>query len=238
MTFKNTLHLGTIFSVLLFTLIAKPIWAEENYDEEDVLAEEETVTDPPPQPARPVNKKKAPPQKRKFVTDHPERSDAGIFHVGFALGGNFYMEPSFTTDAAGARTFDDTYHRDFGFQGGVYFDYDYSQLEENIPLGLRGFVGYKYILNTTHAFSIDGMVRRMFNFSEKAAFGLGVGASAAIWLRTETATSDEETLFLPSILIGAGFEFQPFMVDFKWLLNRIGSDSTIMGFELYFGVRL
>lgn len=235
MTKSKALHLGILLSFLAFTL-ASPVLAEEDYTEDEVL-EEETVQPPPAKAAQPKPKKNS--QKRKFVTDHPERSDAGIFHVGFAVGGNFYMEPEFALDAStGAKVFADNYTKDFGFQGGAYFDYDYSQLDENIPLGLRGFVGYKYILNTTHAFSIDGMVRRMFNFSEKVAFGLGVGGSAAIWFRQESDTSDEETLFLPSLLIGAGFEFEPFMVDFKWLVNRIGSESTIMGFELYFGVRL
>ena len=96
-------------------------------------------------------------ERRKFITDHPDRIDAGIFYVAAAIGGNFYTEPRFT--AAGAPSGD--YFNDFGFQGGVYFDYDYSQLTENVPLALRGFVGYKYILNSVHCFSFDGMVRRM-----------------------------------------------------------------------------
>ena len=65
-----------------------------------------------------------------------------------------------------------------------------------------------------------------------------MGASAAIWYRTNTAASNEQIIFLPSVILGAGFEFNPFMVDFKWLINRFGQDTTITGLELYFGFRL
>lgn len=174
-------------------------------------------------------------EKRKFVTDHPERSDAGVFHTAFAVGGNFYIEPE-TTDG---RTETGNYFRDPGFQLGAYFDYDYSELDENIPLALRGMVGYKYVLASVHVFSFDGMVRRMFKWSEKVGFGLGAGASAAVWYRFITATSKvEEFLVLPSMILGAGFEFDPFMVDFKWLINAIGENKVTMGFEIYFGLRL
>src|SRR5438067_882287 len=53
-----------------------------------------------------------------------------------------------------------------------------------------------------------------------------------------TTPAEEEIIFLPSAILGFGFEYEPFMVDFKWLLNRFGQDSTITGFELYFGFRL
>jgi hypothetical protein len=66
-----------------------------------------------------------------------------------------------------------------------------------------------------------------------------MGGSAAVWYRPQSSSApNEEVIFLPSLLLGAGFEFNPFMVDFKWLINRVGADSTIMGFELYFGFRI
>ncbi len=189
----------------------------------------------PARAAQPSTTSRTMSDKRKYFTDDTPRSDAGVFHVGFAGGGNFYTEPVINR-TTGAPTGD--YYKDFGFQAGVYFDHDYSELDENIPLMLRGMIGYKYILSTVHVFSFDGMVRRMFRFSEKASFGLGVGASAAMWYRAATNTSPtEEILFLPTILIGGGFEFNPFMADIKWAINRIGT-NTIMGFELYFGFRL
>lgn len=175
-------------------------------------------------------------RSRKFFNDDSKRVDAGVFHVGFAAGGNFYTEPQ-VSKPDNIPTGE--YFKDFGFQAGIYFDHDYSELEQNIPLMLRGMVGYKYILSSVHVFTFDGMVRRMFRFSEHASFGLGVGGSAAIWYRTSIdASADEEIIFLPSFVVGAGFEFDPFMVDFKWLINRFGADSTITGFELYFGFRL
>ncbi len=174
--------------------------------------------------------------RRLFVTEDQEpRSDAGIFHAGFALGGNFYVEPKVSKTT---REPTGDYYKDFGFQAGVYFDYDYSELEENIPLGLRGMVGYKYILNSVHVFAFDGAVRRMFRMAENTSFGLGIGGSAAVWYRVGSDTADEEVLFLPSFLITAGFEFNPFMVDIKWLINRFGQDSTITGVELSVGVRI
>ena len=133
---------------------------------------------------------------------------------------------------------------DFGFQGGAYFDYDYSELPQNIPLDLRAMIGYKNVHSGTHVFALDGMVRMMFRFSEKADFGLGFGGSAAVWYRPENTNaangpiSAEEIVFLPSLLLGAGFDFTPLMVDFKVLINKIGQDATRMGFELYFGFRL
>ena len=149
------------------------------------------------------------------------------------------MEPKLTADSAGKKVTNGEYFKDFGFQAGVFFDYDYSEMDVNIPLGLRGMVGYKYILNSVHVFSFDGVVRHMWRFSETASFGAGLGGSAAVWYRSITASSpDEEIVFLPSFVVTAGFDFTPFMVDFKWLINRIGGDNTIMGFELYFGFRL
>lgn len=203
-------------------------------EDDDSSDTEEAESPPPPQPARPRRKVK--PSDRHYFTDQTPRTDAGIFHVGFAVGGNFYLEPQFdaTTGSATGNSF-----KDFGFQGGVYFDYDYSELAENIPLMLRGMIGYKYILNSIHIGAFDGMVRYMLRFSESASMGIGFGGSAAVWYRAQGDLSpNEEVIFLPSLLVGAGFEFNPFMVDFKWLINRIGANSTIMGWELYFGFRL
>lgn len=176
------------------------------------------------------------PQPRKYFVPDTERTDAGIFHVGFAAGGNFYVEPRLSnTDRAPTGD----YFKDFGFQAGVYFDYDYSALTENVPLSLRGMIGYKYILNSVNVFDFDAMVRYMMRFSDNATFGLGVGASSAVWYRVDNPpVSTQEIIFLPSFILGAGFEYNPFMVDFKWLINRIGSDSSIYGLELYFGLRL
>jgi hypothetical protein len=191
------------------------------------------------QPARPTRQSsggnRTRGEKRKYFTDDSPRSDAGVFHVGFAAGGNFYIEPRINL-STGVATGD--FFKDFGFQAGVYFDHDYSELDENIPLMLRGMVGYKYVLSSVHVFSFDGMVRHMFRLSDKASLGVGIGASGAVWYRTASTNSNEEILFLPTVLIGAGFEFNPFMVDFKWALNRVGGENTIMGFELYFGFRL
>ena len=150
---------------------------------------------------------------------------------------NFYIEPKISASTK-APTGD--YFKDFGFQAGVYFDYDYSALEENIPLALRGMFGYKYILSSVHVFAFDAMVRRMFRFSEKSTFGLGFGGSAALWFRPESKVAPlaaEEIIFLPSLVLGAGFEFNPVFVDYKLLLNRIGQNATILGMELYAGVR-
>jgi len=197
---------------------------------------DDIVDQRPTESPRPIVPPKKNRERRRYVTDHPERSDAGIFHVAAAVGGNFYVEPTVTYPS---RVPTGNYAKDFGFQAGAYFDYDYSQMDENIPLALRGFVGYKYILRSIHVFSFDGMVRRMFQFSEKTSFGIGMGASTALWFRAVTDISPEEEIaFLPSLLIGAGFEFNPFMIDFKWMINRFATDATITGFELYFGVRL
>jgi hypothetical protein len=170
-----------------------------------------------------------------------DRVDAGVFHVGFAAGGNFYFEPQVYPQGspqAGQPTGD--YFKDFGFQAGLYFDYDYSEAAENVPLALRGMIGYKYILSSTNVFAFDAMIRRMFRFSEVATFGLGFGASAAVWYRVAQVNpaASEEIIFLPSLLVGFGFEYNPFMVDFKWLINKIGQNATITGVELYFGFRL
>ncbi len=212
---------------------------EDPYSDPQGKKKEETRNPPPQQPAEgaKAQSSRTKPGNRKFFTDDSPRTDAGVFHVGFAFGGNFYFEPEYdqtTTPPVPNGNF----YKDFGFQAGVYFDHDYSELDENIPLMLRGMVGYKYVLATTHVFSFDGMVRRMFRFSEKASFGVGVGASAAMWYRALTATSTEQIIFLPTVLIGAGFEFDPFMVDLKWSINRLGGDDTITGVELYFGFRL
>ncbi|MBI4404462.1 MAG: hypothetical protein HY537_09890 [Deltaproteobacteria bacterium] len=225
-----TLKKQHFFIFFLCLMIARPLLGEppagdESFSEEPKNNVEELPAPPPiaaPQPVRP---------KRKYFIEDPQRIDAGIFHVAFAAGGNFYIEPKL--DANRVPLGD--YFKDFGFQGGAYFDYDY----DDINLGLRGFLGYKYILNSVHVFTFDPMVRYLWKFSDKVHFGLGVGGSAAIWFRKVTDTSGrEEVAFIPSLLLGAGFDFNPFMVDFKWLINRIGPDSTIMGWEGYFGFRL
>lgn len=189
---------------------------------------EQWSEDPPPHAGQ--NQK----QKRQFFNPSNPRADAGVFHVAFAFGGNFYIEPKTTNNVPNG-----DYFKDPGFQAGVYFDHDYSELDENIPLMLRGMIGYKYVLSSVHMFSFDGMVRQMWRWSEKTSFGVGMGGSAALWYRVVTPTSpNEEVVFLPSLLLGAGFEFNPFMADFKWMINRIGADNIIMGFELYFGFRI
>lgn len=240
MTASKTARL--VYMVLLaFLLVGQTAWGEETDD--SYLANEpakpvDQVSEPAPVPDAKgtLPPKAAQQKKRKYLTDDTPRSDSGIFHVGFAAGGNFYFEPQVTSSNQ-VPTGD--YFKDYGFQGGVYFDWNYHELPENIPLGLRGMIGYKYVLNSVHVFAFDGMVRRMWQFSENASFGVGIGGSAAVWYRSVTDLSPtEEILFLPSFIVGAGFEFSPFMVDFKILVNRLGEDSSIGGAELYFGFRL
>lgn len=211
---------------------------DDSYDSSPYANDEQSPEEPPPlRPAKPVGPGKTTRQtKRTYFIPDPERSDAGIFHVAFAAGGNFYLEPKVSA-TTGAATGD--YFKDFGFQGGVYFDYDYSQLTENVPLGIRGMVGYKYILNSVNVFTFDALARYMLRTSDKSSLGIGLGTSAAVWYRSVTSTSPrEQVLFLPSFIIGAGFDFTPFMVDFKWIITRIGVNNTMMGWELYFGFRL
>jgi len=208
----------------------------ETDDDEEYSQEEQTYEEPSPAPKKRRDRKGE--KKKHFVADI-KRTDAGIFHVAAVVGGNFYTEPKVTRDASDNIVSTGEYFKDFGFQAGVIFDYDYSEMDENIPLSLRGMVGYKYILSSVHVFAFDGAVRRMFRFSDAASFGLGLGGSAAVWYRSITASSpDEEIVFLPSVYLTAGFDFTPFMVEFKWLVNRFGEDSTITGLELYFGFRL
>ncbi len=227
------------FVKLVILLVLTANFTTKLHAEEEESFDEQSPIEAPP-PKHPI--RKAPKQRRYYVAQDPEerRTDAGIFYVGFAVGGNFYMEPVVSKNVTtSVTTLTGDYYKDFGFQGGVYFDYDYSKLTENVPLGIRGMVGYKYVLNSTHVFAFDGVVRRMFNVSDKVTFGLGMGGSAALWYRSDTAANaNSETVFLPSFITTFGFEFNPFMVDFKWLINRFQVDNTITGFELYFGVRL
>lgn len=212
-------------------LVASGVAPAETGYTENPPASTDTPNPPSAQATPARNKDKKP---RKFFQEDPSRVDAGIFHVALAAGGNFYIEPSYTNGAPSGDFFYDP-----GFQLGAYFDYDYSELDENIPLMLRGMVGYKYVLSSVHVFAFDGMVRHMWRFSEGASFGLGMGGSFAVWYRTITANSPtREVVLLPSLLLGAGFDFHPFMVDFKWLLNRFAADNIITGFELYFGIRI
>lgn len=225
--------------LLMSTCILSFSWAEEDFEE----YEEETVIEE----SRPVDsnrkalREKPNIKKRKYFSDTSPRSDAGIFHVGFALGGNVYIEPKLR---ASDNEFVDDYFKDFGYQGGVYFDYDYSRASENIPLALRGFLGYKYALNSTHIFAAEGVVRRIFNLSENSDFGIGAGVSLATWFRNITQISSvetveiEQTVLLPTFILSAGFDFNPFLVDLKWMIHRFGVGETLMGAEFYFGVRL
>jgi hypothetical protein len=224
---RRLLSLGIMIALLG---ASTPLRAEDDEASEEAVEEVEQ-----PRPAAPVKKKAKTKKKRAYHIEDIERTDAGVFHVAFAAGGNFYVEPKFSK-TTGQPTGD--YFKDFGFQGGAFFDYDYSELTENVPLGLRGMIGYKYILQSTHVFAFDGLARIMWRLSDDVTFGLGMGVSLGTWYRAETALSTEETKFLPCGIIGAGFEFNPFMVDLKWLINRFGADSTITGVELYFGFRL
>ncbi len=230
---------GLFAAAVLTFFLHVPVFGENNeYLEEDPYADKNAprsgsnvAPSTNAQPARSSKPKKAP---RKYFNDDSPRTDAGVFHVGFAAGGNFYIEPRLDNNFAPTGDF----FKDFGFQAGAYFDHDYSELDENIPLMLRGMVGYKYILNSTHVFSFDGMVRRMWHWSENVSFGLGIGASGALWYRAQSAVATEQFIFMPTVLIGGGFEFNPFMVDIKWAINRLGGDNTLTGIEFYFGFRL
>lgn len=169
--------------------------------------------------------------KRKYFVPDNNRIDAGTFHAAISVGGNFYIEPKFDANNAPLGE----YFKDFGFQGGVYFDFDY----DDTRLGLRGWLGYKYILNSAHVFAFDGVVRYLFQVSDATNFGLGIGASAAVWIRGETDTTrGEEVFFLPALIIAAGLDFNPFMADLKLVVNHIGEDFTILGLEFLFGFRL
>lgn len=208
---------------------------DDGYLTEEAPPEKEEKAEPSSAPKPAAPRKRRTGEKRKYFTDQSPRTDAGVFHVAATVGGNFYVEP--IVNASKVPTGD--YFKDFGFGVGVVFDYDYSELAENIPLGLRGMIGYKYILNSVHVVTFDGMARHMWRFSEKSSFGLGIGGSAAVWYRVEqTGVSTEEIIFLPSFIIEGGFDFNPFMVDMRILINRIKTDSSIYGAELYFGFRL
>lgn len=170
-------------------------------------------------------------EKTRYFIEDTSRVDAGTFHVGFAAGGNFYMEPKFDSSF----NLTGEYFNDFGFQVGVYFDYDYK----DTPLGLRGIVGYKYILSSVHVFDLEAIARMLFAFSQSVQYYVGVGVSTGVWFRTVTDTSaQEETALLPTLVVSTGFDFNPFMTDFKIMVHRIGDNSTIMGLELSFGFRL
>jgi hypothetical protein len=234
-----------LYSLLVFLFFVQSSVVKGENDQETPFSGQENdnstnqpVTTSPPSPSTssPSTSKNKKGKHSKYFVPDPDRSDAGVFNVALAAGGNFYFEPQvdpITNLATG------DYFKDFGFQGGVFFDYDYSQMPENIPLALRGMIGYKYILSSVHVFDVDLAARYMLRVSDKTEFGIGPGVSAAVWYRAITSTSPtEQVLFLPSFLIDMGFDFNPFMADFKWVINRIGADSTIMGFELYFGFRL
>jgi len=230
----------TSFILVGFLITGTIARAEEDYLEDETTEDSVVDAQEAPRVLKPVQKKSKP-KPRKYFSDDTPRTDAGIFHVAFALGGNVYIEPKLFSNTG---DFADDYFKDFGYQGGVYFDYDYSRMTENIPLALRGFVGYKYALNSTHIFAVEGMVRRMFQVSQNTDFGLGVGVSLATWFRSQSLTSNgevsqiDQTVLLPTFILGAGFDFNPFMVDLKWMIHRFGVGETLMGAEFYFGVRL
>lgn len=232
---KNALWILLALFLMGFNSLS---YAEEETGDETSYYSEESEEAPPPPPVteKPKAKRLKGKGRRKYFVPDTSRSDAGLFHVAIAAGGNFYIEPAVnrnTNQATG------NYFKDFGFQGGVYFDYDYSALTENVPLGLRGMVGYKYILSSVHQFTFDALARYMFRVSDKSTFGLGLGTGVSLWYRAQTSSSPtEQFIFLPSAIIGAGFEFNPFMADFKWCIQRFGDNNTIMGWELYFGLRL
>jgi hypothetical protein len=225
-----------VFAFALALSLSTQVIAEEEKSQqvEELTPSQQTTPITQQQNNSPVKKEKK--DKRYFGTEKDPRIDAGIFHVAFAAGANFFIEPKLnaTTKAPIGE-----YFNDFGYGGGVVFDYDYSQMTENIPLMLRGYVGYKYILNSVHVFDVEGIARRMWQFSDTASFGVGAGVSTAVWYRTLSDSSPyEETLFLPSFVLETGFEFNPVMVQLKWLVNRLGSDSSINGIEFMVGVRL
>lgn len=243
----NQPTLKNIALILSFFLAVQSLTlrAEEETEESQETAPVEELQ--PAQKATPSSKtvvtpapKKERKERRYFGTEPEPRIDAGIFHVAFVGGANFFIEPKLQLnnlgEVDGKRTGE--YFNDFGFGGGVVFDFDYSQMAENIPLMLRGFVGYKYVLRSVHVFDVEGIVRRMWQFSDSSTFGIGAGVSSAIWYRTKTDESlYEETLFLPSFVVETGFEFNPLMVELKWLVNRLGTDSSINGIEFLVGLR-
>jgi hypothetical protein len=237
--------LSAITALLLAINLVSANDARAEYEDEDLDTVEtakprkkKVAEDPLPQDPDETDVKKHPKRRRRhYLTEgHEDRIDAGVFHVAAAVGGNFYSEPIVNSSL----TPTGDYSKDFGFQAGAYFDYNYNELDDNIPLALRGFLGYKYILSSVHVFTFDGMVRRMMNLSERVTFGLGFGGSVAVWYRTikPGISTREQIVFLPSLVLGAGFEFTPFIIDFKWLINQIGDNATRMGVELYFGFRL
>lgn len=231
-TMKLQRDLVILLLVTLFLVPTALRAEEEALEGEDEAPVQNLTPAPKPKKAKKTN-------KRYFGTEKPERVDAGVFHVAFAAGGNFYMEPKVFSSGANRGAPVGEYFKDFGFQGGAYFDYDYSEMTENIPLMVRGFVGYKYVLQSVHVFSFEGVARHIWRLSDSATYGIGIGASASVWYRSITGSSPyEETLFLPSFIVETGFEFNPFMIDLKWLINRFGPDTTITGVELYFGFRL
>lgn len=178
---------------------------------------------------------------RTFFNSQEKRVDAGVFHVGFAAGGNFFIEPEeygtiYSSESTGQ------YFTSFGLQAGIYLDHDYSELTENVPLMIRAIIGYRYILDSIHIFAVDGLVRYMMRFSEHNALGLGGGVSAGIWYVPGSYYAPpytvNEVAFVPALLLSAGIEFDNFFGDFKTMVKEINSFSTILGFELSFGFRL
>src|SRR4051812_23875518 len=116
--------LAIFLGLFLAVTLARPAFSE---DEESTKTEEESSTsdtEAPPPPPPPVRKKsKTKSGRREYVTDvdHNDRSDAGVFHIGFAAGGNFYLEPKLL-QVGTQQTTTGEYFKDFGFQGGAYFD--------------------------------------------------------------------------------------------------------------------
>ena len=108
-------------AVLCFSLIP-PVWAEDDMEEDSYEEETEAEELPKLKPVSPKKKSSSAVNKsktRKYFTDDTPRSDAGIFHVGFALGGNVYIEPKLfkagNSQGGQAGEFADDYFKDFGY---------------------------------------------------------------------------------------------------------------------------
>src|SRR3989338_840974 len=153
-----------VIGVLCFSGIVSAEYDDEFQSEPPFQSDESQSVEGDPAVLKVKPAGESPEKKsRTFFVPDTSRVDAGAFHVAIVAGGNFFVEPQ-VLSANLAPTGD--YFKDFGFQAGVYFDYDYSELPENIPLALRGGAGYKYVLGGTHVFAVEGLVRNIFRMSD------------------------------------------------------------------------
>ena len=76
-----------LLAICFWLLPATALRAEED-------GGEDTAKEEAPAAAAKSTKKE---QKRKYMIYDPNRVDAGIFYVGFAAGGNFYIEPKISS---------------------------------------------------------------------------------------------------------------------------------------------